>query len=470
MEGPHSKFHESFHNTTAYSSLAPPSYETAVTQAGGSNAPSNIPSEPQFTYIDFAPDGPAEQYDDLVEKANNWLSHNRTFSLQSCETVIVPVKKGALSFESASHIPAHNHRDYASVLRCWVSRLETPLTEPQVLGTIAKAPLQKSNFTTTIGGIFGSLSVQLCFDLFKPQKETLKQLNEELEQNPLPGRILKVETVKMKITESLSRLINLNPNVLYFHDGDRQNLFAHYIRVFYLKGEAAHEQIGWKDVVPSYEVNKANPKRPKFEPMSSVLYKAGQWAHTQMDKRITGLQTIEMPLEVDSTPFSTSCRPILDTNCSELYTGRQFTPLYTGALVKYVRMYYVTSESFQVSRPYYVTQRLFMPFKLTARTLETPVDNLRRLAVWLAYNSSATADNNIICAETVNFPTRLLYQQPVDTEACSYRDLEQCGHDVVSGIRLYMNGVCHEPPANVLAIPIAPLAPITNESSCCNIL
>lgn len=58
------------------------------------------------------------------------------------------------------------------------------------------------------------------------------------------GKILRVETVKMKVTESTSAVINLDPDVLYWTDGAYSTMYLNYVRLFYIEGEPAHEEIG----------------------------------------------------------------------------------------------------------------------------------------------------------------------------------------------------------------------------------
>lgn len=48
----------------------------------------------------------------------------------------------------------------------------------------------------------------------------------------------------MKVTEGLSQFVNFDPDILYWIEGDYQTMYMNYIRVFYMQGDPAYEEIG----------------------------------------------------------------------------------------------------------------------------------------------------------------------------------------------------------------------------------
>jgi len=55
---------------------------------------------------------------ELIEKANSWLSVNRSYLLLSCESVTLPVQKGNICRQQSVHwLALNNGRDWVTILR-----------------------------------------------------------------------------------------------------------------------------------------------------------------------------------------------------------------------------------------------------------------------------------------------------------------------------------------------------------------
>jgi len=59
------------------------------------------------------------------------------------------------------------------------------------------------------------------------------------------GKILRVESIKKKVTDSRSMITNLDPDTLYWTEGELvTTCFVYYTRILYLEGEPTNQQIG----------------------------------------------------------------------------------------------------------------------------------------------------------------------------------------------------------------------------------
>ncbi|KAF6025268.1 hypothetical protein EB796_016436 [Bugula neritina] len=451
----------------------PPSYNEIFSGVQPAQGSFSTQSHPIYTYVDFCPDGPNSKYPELIEKANSWLSVNRSYLLLSCESVTLPVQKGNICRQQSVHwLALNNGRDWVTILRCWIKRVQGQIPEQsQVIKTLAHMPEKKKSLSITISNNrygMGFRGYNPEMPSFSDESQSLKKLNENLANSPLPGKILRVESIKKKVTDSRSMITNLDPDTLYWTEGELvTTCFVYYTRILYLEGEPTNQQIGWKDFIPTMMLNPGNPQAPKFASFPDTFYKVSQWVQSQQDKRVTNIQSMEARVMMDPPFPQINSRPVVHSHLNQMAYSRMLSFMYGNKKAMFLRVYYVLEEGASAQAPQCLLSRTFAPYRLTPQTYENPVENVMRLDRWVNYNEAILpfSEKNILCAESVTIPTNLYSKLPLDEGSMSHN---VSANQFVSGIRLYLNGACQEPPLQVIGCP--PPVVFTQESSCCTIL
>ncbi|XP_064487169.1 uncharacterized protein LOC135399265 isoform X2 [Ornithodoros turicata] len=349
--------------SAAYDSPYPPSYNDVTVQhssiGGGLTfvdfLPQCIRSGAFFRHTEFEP------FRGLITCANEWLRHNPSWEVKTCESVEFKAGSSGPKVEQMTYLERGQVvTHFVRCLRLWIVPRSDQSRPPQQLDYINLVPHEVES-----GGVFSL-----------PKYETLHQMidryNSEARFRPAPGRILAVESQEMKATGHSV----FDPDRSYwFEGGSVVKRFLFVIRLFFEVGSSSSEAVGVADFCPE----EIEPARccsiPTFENFSSVLAKASQWCAQQSGIRFCNAQSLEIKLHLGR-----------DVDTQQLsYSERSNAP--TG-YVRVLRVAYTKSiEGYFAEVPRLNLQcKTFVPVQLVqgSRTdFETLAETKRRVEAWV---------------------------------------------------------------------------------------
>ncbi|KAJ8300943.1 hypothetical protein KUTeg_022462 [Tegillarca granosa] len=300
----------------------PPSYEEVMGHQTQSSINKSVQQElPPLAYTDIMPHclNPGnikekimpqfDKFSALIQAANHWLRANPDLAVWKCETVERKCDEGpTIQMDKMTyHQSTFGFNVYVRGLRLWLTKNPNPNAPPQQLGLLHKVP-ETVHIPVSYGRrgmvIINPMSMGVMDDpffkgmmmksytTFEGLKETICRLNEDLKKNPLQGTILNVEAAMHKSCEGLGGSINLDPDItVWAEEGSKMKRFTQIIRVFYIIGQPAHEQIGLQQFEPDI-AKKGDLSRPTiFQPMSTLMQRVAMWIPHQTGIRVVNIQT-----------------------------------------------------------------------------------------------------------------------------------------------------------------------------------
>jgi hypothetical protein len=398
-----------------------------------------------------------------LQNANAWLQANRQYQATGLETIEVPRENEGTSFGDASNISNVSHSSlrvasnvqYIRFLRLWLVPNQNYDTV-QVINFTDVVPLMKKSKKFT----------------FEDLTETLNNFNEKLKRIPLNGRMLNVQSLRLKFREkTVPSQDKYEENIFtWIREGDDSPEYFHltFLRVFYLEGvpqpKGAVPQLRVEEFIPKQiEDSKSNKD---FEGFNKVLIEAQKFVMQNPTKRFINVQTVEHMFS--KSPGSQFDAKTKKTIVKETDTG-------DIRLLKFVRLYYEDylhlDGSFQPEyRQIFLNYKTFCPEKIRRETKTTPPvyefarDAWNRASAWLKVTGV-----KVIGAERVivkAFPSGKCVYGDHEESFLSHRPDWNEFH--LYAIRVYINGVYTEPPAHLL--PPLPSMPTLEESKDCVIL
>ncbi|KAG8202005.1 hypothetical protein JTE90_010376 [Oedothorax gibbosus] len=399
-----------------------------------------------FTFIDFLPECSSrggiftspeyENFRTLVDRANNWLRSNPKCQVKTCESIEFTARGNNVNSEKMVFVQyGETSTRYIRGLRLWLS--ETPGEEEnkgQQIGYFNLIPEQIKS-----GGFFTTPTFESLNDL-------LSRFNNMLHTNPIPGRILTIESQEMK----MSSFKDIDPDkstwVAY---GSRHNHFLFFIRVFYEISDGIPEEIGIVDFPPDPITSGGVFTMPKYELFSNVVQKASNWCAVQQGIRICNIQSLEMKinrgLDVDTHKMS-----YMESGNLRTYYLRILRVAFTKP-----RMY--NGELFPVQ---YLTCKTFSPPPLTRGILVPEFETLQQTKTRVQAWVKATGVQ-VISAETTAIRMYTGGEAKLGAEASFTYNVAEKSEYFIFIIRLYINGYYSEPPPDMLP-PIPEV-----EQNCC---
>ncbi|XP_060073517.1 uncharacterized protein LOC132553303 [Ylistrum balloti] len=270
----------------------PPSYEEVMGHRTVGYAKTTSPSDlPPLSYIDIMPrlldpgnidkkvTPQFDKFSVVVQAANMWLAGNPLYAVWKCETVERKVEKGAniVMEKMIYHEATFGFNVFIRGLRLWLTKKVDQNEPVQQLGLLNVLPQKIAVVPTHVSygpqinmgtgvqiniksrrrhvgyttindpEILNNMILPSMNVSFQGLRTTLKQLNEDLKSNPLQGTVLNVETTTMKTFEGLGGRGDMDPDQTCWHeDGNKFKRFTQIIRVFYVIGPPANEQISFK--------------------------------------------------------------------------------------------------------------------------------------------------------------------------------------------------------------------------------
>ncbi|KAM7308233.1 uncharacterized protein ISCGN_011867 [Ixodes scapularis] len=219
----------------------------------------------------------------LVNRANEWLKENPTWEVKTCESVEFKTSSEVVNTERMTYYEyGEQSTRYVRSLRLWlVPRLDQS-RPPQQIEYRNLIPQQTGH-----AGLFG-------MPTFETLHELLERYNQQLRYQPMPGRVLAVETQEMKIPS----YSNFDPDRSYWSEyGGRNRHFLFVVRVFYELGSAGCEEIGVADFVPQCTTTGGLFSFPRYEPFCNVIGRSAQWCSQQRSLRFCNAQSLEVKLK-----------------------------------------------------------------------------------------------------------------------------------------------------------------------------
>ncbi|KAK2192381.1 hypothetical protein NP493_30g00029 [Ridgeia piscesae] len=436
--------------TVTPSVAMPPSYS----QVTGIYPPSE-PSPHGFplSYVDFIPamispggvlSNPTfERFGDLMRKANNWLLANPTLWVKNCESLETRVRGGVTNTDASTSYDMQKRNGFVRCLRIWIaSKTAADVGEPQQLGYINVVPACQDS-----GGF-------LSLPTFDTLGETVSKMNAMLTAQPLPGRILNLETQDIKLYTWTG---SIDPEEsCWVETSQQRKTFINIIRLFYEAGPPAYEQIGCADFVPACLEQGSLFKLFVFEPFSAVLLKAQQWIQAQPAIHVASVQSVDYKI------YSSWSSTTLDTQCTVFQERGESMTCY----VRILRVCYVTSM-FQSRLPLTALAcKAFIPCQLTEQgmlvppTFESQSETMRRALAWLQATGA-----RVISSETVPLKKGINFQ--FDPNNCLTVNSKAAQQELFV-LRVYLDGYYTEPPPEVL--PPAPVVGPPASLGCCTVL
>ncbi|CAG0898365.1 unnamed protein product [Darwinula stevensoni] len=448
-----------------------------------------------LTYVDFIPECLEEgglfstsvyqPFSVLMARGNEWLARNADWEAVTCESLELKTSDQVRTERMIYCEHGERRTAYVRCLRLWLRRRNNLDEPPQQLGYVNCVPEVVEQKT------FGSPK-------FLPLSGMIVKVNEMFRANPLPGKIITIETQEMKV-DSYSG--DLDPDRSYWEErGDAQKLFVFVIRIFFQTGFSRHEtverqEIGIVDFSPTCENPGGFFSHPTYESFSSMVRRMSVWCQGQSNIRITNIQSVEYKLKHDQLDtqrtwytehggVNTGIRPNRRNPSIEyklkhgqLDTQRTWYTEHGDVKTYYVRILrvaFVPTEEIHLP-PYTLTCRTFLPIQLErggmfkAPEYESMSQTRDRVAAWMELVGAT-----LISAETSAIRLNTGGERKMGPEATyTFNETTQRHqgntthrHSVTERwiyvIRLYLDGEYEEPPAELLP----PIPEIKEEDSC----
>ncbi|KFM82596.1 hypothetical protein X975_05027, partial [Stegodyphus mimosarum] len=392
-----------------------------------------------FSFIDFLPqiresggffsEPVYETFRALVDRANAWLQANPQWEIKTCESVEFKASGGDVDTETMTYLEyGTTVNSYIRGLRLWLLERPDKNGTGQQIGYMNLKPRQTSN-----GGIFSSPT-------YESLQEVIDRFNVMIQTNPIPGRIITIETREMKTKSST----DLDPDISNWRErGDiGYTKFLFVIRIFFEIVKGPSEEIGIVDFIPNTTKQGGIFSFPKYEPFSSVVEKASNWCTQQDRLRFCNAQSLEIKLKMGGD---------IDTQKMEYVEHGNRKTFY----VRILRVTYTKAPSQEqkfMREPLSVRQltcKTFVPVQLTSGffvpKFETLNETRTRVSAWVKATGA-----QVFSAETAALRMFTGGEAKHGTEASFTYNREERSEYWIFVIRLYLNGKYEEPPPEML--------------------
>ncbi|KAL8563002.1 hypothetical protein ACOMHN_004694 [Nucella lapillus] len=429
-------------------------------ETGGKEEVEPEEESPPLTYIDFLPQcfGPRlagcdptyATFQSVVEQANQWLRTTLQFSVVKCETVNYKLNPSDFRLEPdfcMQHFSSHGKNNYVRGLRLWLMPRTDQSVPTQQLGYITVLPDHSSgNLVRALLDIqpaaMRGVAHEQLFKEFDSLTVTMEKLNHHLQQKPLPGGILTVETLCLKAAES-DRTEKFNTeNTFWTECGKSTRLFLFATRIFYVVGTPAFEKLCYNDEIPDVlQYPEDFGLRIKFAPFSQTVSRAATWLTGKKNMRVVNFHSMTLKMEKTGGGVTFRTNP-------ESAGFTEFQGLQESRYMKILRVFYVqnhkVADTPALHQSVRLTTRLFVPTK-TAEGFETFSKTMERIIIWL--NATGAP---VLGMETVRYPVNPESDQGVSSERVDSVVSGYSGHYSLACVRLYFPCEFQEPPPEVV--------------------
>ena len=277
-----------------------------------------------------------KSFSTLIAPANQYLREHPNLQVITCETVHFLVEKDGVKHpENSDYFQVgEDIRPFVKGLRLWLQPQKDGQKVPQQIGYVTFLP--KTDTT-------GHESI----------KQLTKQVNDWLIQNPLPGKILTIESQVIRGVDG-----KFNPDstswAMVSALTSLQHSFIQCFRIFYTLEQPAYENIGFADFFPATIKQGSFISYPATEQWWKVLKNVNQWLPSlPSNVRLLNMQTL-------------TCRANEKSGKAEnvytaFYSGDDFHKYY----LRFLRVAFaVPTREYAAPPPYSVRRlnsRLFVP-------------------------------------------------------------------------------------------------------------
>ncbi|XP_045182533.2 uncharacterized protein LOC123541053 isoform X4 [Mercenaria mercenaria] len=399
-----------------------------------------------------------EDFSAILEGANRWLQDHPGLTVIKCETVdkrLHEAKDGSLIYELNEMLrnePSNGFTVYVKGLRMWMKRNPKPSSETQQIGIRNIVPEKLTIELPThghyrSGRLVISHEVRMLgglhpFHTYEGFEDTIIRLKGHLVDDPIPGSILTIETDSLKVCQKVKK--DLNPNsTCWSEEKDKWRRDTLVVRIYYIKGEPALEEIGYEDLVP-YVIDPPESdtsNHGKFENFDSMISRLGTWVSQNQGVRIVNIQQFDA--RVHQSHVGTSLHISSDSTDHVIDTHSE------RRMARALRVIHVTTP-LTINSANTATDRLFLPARTGHKTFETMTQTMERVQAWLRLT-----DVPVLSVETVYI---LFHEHNVESTDYTLSEYtvhaESGGKHWLTAIRLYLSSTYTEPdPADLPPVP-----------------
>ncbi|OWF54656.1 hypothetical protein KP79_PYT04382 [Mizuhopecten yessoensis] len=393
-----------------------------------------------------------------------WLVGNPLYAVWKCETVERKVDKGTVIVmeNMVYHEATFGFNVYIRGLRLWLTKKIDPNEPVQQLGLLNVVPQKVAvvpthhmacgpqidmgngirvnlNRRTRCTGyatindpeILNKMVVPSMNVSFEGLQTTLKKLNEDLKSRPLQGTILNVETTTMKTFEGFGGSGDMDPDQTCWHeDGNKFKRFTQIIRVFYVIGPPANEQIMIEDFIPQVTQRGDIMKACHFETWTQVMTRVSTWIPNQTGVRIVNLQT----QYTKYSEYNGEVRVASDS------TDDYVTNLADRKLMKIMRVFFVTRPGPGPPQIGHLSCRTFLPVRKSRADFESMSETMFRITAWLKVTGM-----QIFSVETHQFLFKENRASGVEQDKCNIINQGMSGKKYITAVSVYFAYPFQEP-------------------------
>ncbi|XP_054709337.1 uncharacterized protein LOC129219042 [Uloborus diversus] len=413
---------------------------------------SEMPNESAgLTFIDFLPkcrepgglfSKPVfETFRTVVDRANEWHRLNPQWEIKTCESVEFKNKGENVDYEKMTYFE-HGEGEtwFIRGLRLWIVKRDSTNERIREIGFINIVPEERSEkgrFSTS----------------FERLQDVISKFNSKITENPIPGRIVTIESQEMKMTT----MGEFDPDQSNWEErGNMNKRFIFIIRIFFEIMNGIPEEIGVADFSPDVVKKRGIFSLPEYEPFSNVVKKASDWCAQHTGLKFVNAQSLEIKIPADSSGDD------VDTQKMH-YTEHGSRSTFYIRIVRVAYTKIVQDVNISKKQPSSLTQltcKTFVPEQLSTGLFVPEFENLtktkQRISAWVKATGAL-----VVSAETAAVRVSTGGEAKHGPEASfTFNETEKDEYWIFV-IRLYLNGQYNDPPSNLLP----PLTEI--DESCC---
>lgn len=417
---------------------------------------------PVLSYVDFMPkcldEGNLSEkllpefdtYSSILDGANIFLKDHPKLIVIKCESIehkMSQTRDGTAVFHLNDMLLHEGNEStvYVKGIRLWL--VKNPTSKVQQLAVKNFVPADVTIELPThghykSGRVVISHEVRMMgglnpFHTYEGLEDTVVRLNTQLQEEPLPGKILTVETDHVKTRQRKKRGLNAE-RTCWLDERGKWFRSTQVVRVFYVHGPLVRENVGYAEFVPEVieQPDYCSAKPGQFEPFDSMVKKVGIWASKTQDINIVNVQHYDATIHLSHVGTSLhissdSTDHVVDTN-----TERR--------MARTLRVFYVTSPV-SLNDVKTTRSRLFLPPRTGHKSFESMTQTMDRINSWLKVTGLS-----VYSVETVPI---LFHEHNVSSEDYKLSDYTvpaEADKHWVRGIRLYFNSDFKEPDPSLL--------------------
>lgn len=407
----------------------------------------SIPESSSPTFVDFTPlvsetPGQHENFRDLINRANTWILTAPGWDVSSVETFkqwIDNTEPTCSTDKLIFYEKMKKQKSFFYGLRLWIARKTTSgiAQEIDFKNLLPKQVTRRSSKNVP-----------------KVRMQNLKELLQDFqtteESEPIPGKIISIQTLKINVPNIHTFDCN---SLLHQEEPMYEYKFINVVRIFYNRQNPSNEQIGAMDFFPLSDIKLfGKDKRESVSQLTSRAFRAIGEELVNSNIRLLNMQTLEVENEKGKN---------IDTS---LLAGREHPN--KSEHISFIRATYAKNDNddqstSSTSIPWsFVSCKTFLPVVLpdSKSPLKLNVESLEktkeRFEAWLKATGA-----HVLCSETIYIRSNASQDYLSLEEANGCTPLGE--YRWVTAFRFYLAGQYEEPASSML-----PTLPKYDEDKC----